>query len=625
MSQYPFPSSIAPLEPYYGKQLTEDESTWGSSSNPALPALRPGAASDVFMGASTSHNYEDEDQDFFEAMQYNTSGIAHDEYSFAENLEASWPSHVAQDPLQLPTNDISDQTLGRFDMSTAMSDPNYFSSIAASTNRVTQAVEVPTSLPPTELSNCLLIDPLSETSINALAVDSSYQGPAVATKASSHPRAAGSDDDDNDADDSSSDLRINMADKVPGRGGFQHAFLRDATEKSQGNVPDDSSLEATQRIPSSSLIEARVIAKPRKSRGKKQLNKSSTATEQVPPVFPEPDATYDFAVTDKDDVFLDPKPEAEFGTHESHLVKKVSDATRDLKVQNKPVSQTLPTLGQQRVLWHPPADDHSIPTTPAHYKICFDLLVRAIDYSGEDVVERRDSKEFQRRWIDREHYDPGFVQVLAKQVLDTMIDVHRNGWTYYVQDPAFRLMYHKTMYFTFRDRFNVTALVLKYSKTTCDGILKGQRLYDVIGNSYHLETRVTSNKKANSDRAIKLAKIKKEEEATGQKVAKRTHDANEEEEPSDQANSSKKPRKRAIVSGGTHLPAEAPYTVSSGLIAESATNTIAKVPRSRAVGRGSAKTSKKRSTKIAASKSPVLDDDSAEIALGNDTRNSGTS
>ena len=93
----------------------------------------------------------------------------------------------------------------------------------------------------------------------------------------------------------------------------------------------------------------------------------------------------------------------------------------------------------------------------------------------------------------------------------------------------FRKHYYKTKYFTFRERFNLVALILKvdyqtlqtsrfsltsaqHSKTTCNDLLKGQRLYDVIGNSYHLETRVTSNKRANAERAIRLAKVKTQEE-----------------------------------------------------------------------------------------------------------------
>ncbi|KAJ4343407.1 hypothetical protein N0V95_006669 [Ascochyta clinopodiicola] len=604
MSQHPSPWSSVSIEPYFDHQSTEGESFWGRSNNPTLPAFRTGAADDTFMGAGAVYDYEDEGQDFFETMEYNTSGTMYDGHSSANNLGASWSSPVAQDPLQLPTNSISDHTLGHFDIPTAMSDPEYFGRIAALTGGVARDVGLPGSLQSTELSN----------------VDFSYQGPNITTKASSCLREAGSNDEGNDTDGSISDLRQNMVDTASEHGGLQQALIQDTTEKSHGIVPDHSSLEATPKMPSLSPIEVRAIAKPRKSRGKKFASKSPTIAHQVTPVFPEPDAMYDFAVTDKDDVFLDPKPEAEFGTHEAHLVKKISDATQYLKEQGKQSSQVLPIPGQQQVLWHPPAGDHSIPTTPAHYKICFDLLVRAIDYSGEDVVEKRDSKEFQRRWIDREHYDPGFVQVLAKQVLDTMIDVHRNGWTYYVQDPAFRLLYHKTMYFTFRDRFNVTALVLKYSKTTCDGILKGQRLYDVIGNSYHLETRVTSNKKANSDRAIRLARVKKEEELVEQKVTKHARDADDgdkDEVLNDQTNSLKKPKKRAKVTGGTRLSENTADSAPSGSTVEPLTDAIAKLPRSRAktassVGRGSAKSTRKRSKKAGPFESPALHDESAQ-------------
>lgn len=145
------------------------------------------------------------------------------------------------------------------------------------------------------------------------------------------------------------------------------------------------------------------------------------ATIEQTSLFQEPDASYNFTVTDKNDIFLDPKLEGNFGKHDPHLAKKVSDAVKALKESgSKPKEQHLhpsPTPGHHQVLWQPPVGDYSIPRTSAHYKICFDLLVKAIDYSGEEVAEKRDTVEFQRRWIKRDYYGQGFVQVLAKQVL----------------------------------------------------------------------------------------------------------------------------------------------------------------------------------------------------------------
>ncbi|KAF9690568.1 hypothetical protein EKO04_011423 [Ascochyta lentis] len=573
MSQYPSPWSSAPTEPYYGLQSTQSGSFSGSSSNPTPPALRAGAASDYFMSAGTPYDYThdpsiDGDVGFSATAQNIAPSVTYDGYQPVSSLGSVWPSSGTHAPPHLPFSNVNPaQTLGQFDMSTAMSDPNYFGRIASLTEE------------------------------------------------------AGQDE----------------------HGGLQQATLGDDTENRRDTMSEIQFSQVTPRMPSPSPNEGHVTANPRKARGKTSTSKKSDP-EQISPVFTEPDATYDFAVTDKDDVFLDPKPVAEFGTHEPHLVQKVSDAARDLKKQEQRDLQTSTIPGHQQALWHSPRNDFSIPTTPTQYNVCFDLLVKAIDYVGEDVVEKRNTKEFQRRWIDREHYDEGFVQALAKQVLDTMIDVHQNGWTYYVQDPSFRLMYHKTMYFTFRDRFNVTALVLKYSKTTCDGILKGQRLYDVIGNSYHLETRVTSNKKANSDRAVRLAMIKETEKNSGKTRTKRARNAGEDEGLSNETKVPTKPSKRTKVAGGTRLSADASnhesavsateHPTKASRVAATQVRTDVVKSRSRAatassVGRRSTKTSKKRSKKATASESIIPDDDSAlpnsaEVSPGDGARNHPT-
>lgn len=155
---------------------------------------------------------------------------------------------------------------------------------------------------------------------------------------------------------------------------------------------------------------------PRKRRSKRPVApKKAPAEAEEAPGFPGP--VYDFFVSDKDDVFLDPKLGGEFGKHDPHLSKKVSDAAKALKSQEGQHSQVPHIPGHQQVLWSPPVNDYSIPTKPEHYEICLNLLINAIGYAGEEVTEKRDTKEFKSRWIERKHYDTDFVEVLAKQVL----------------------------------------------------------------------------------------------------------------------------------------------------------------------------------------------------------------
>lgn len=193
-------------------------------------------------------------------------------------------------------------------------------------------------------------------------------------------------------------------------------------------------------------------------------------------------------------------------------------------------------------------------------------------------------------------------------------------------------MYHKTMYFTFRDRFNVTALVLKvsvptlhnsdrtltleqHSKTTCNDLMKGQRLYDIIGNSYHLETRVTSNKKANADRAMRLAKSKEQdasEKAASQKArTKRSRDADDDEESSLEDVAPEKPRKQRKVNGRTgHLSDSEVAGVQAHLSSKTAGRASTKTSRSKVpIARKASRL--QRRTQIVALKGAILRDRSA--------------
>lgn len=97
--------------------------------------------------------------------------------------------------------------------------------------------------------------------------------------------------------------------------------------------------------------------------------------------------------------------------------------------------------------------------------------------------------------------------------------------------------------------------------------MKGQRLYDVIGNSYHLETRVTSNKKANRDRALRLAaeKLTRENIETGvapDHTGTKRHNEEDSEWSNDGSMCVTKPNKRNKMNAGVFLSANAPIVVS---------------------------------------------------------------
>src|SRR5689334_801392 len=75
------------------------------------------------------------------------------------------------------------------------------------------------------------------------------------------------------------------------------------------------------------------------------------------------------------------------------------------------------------------------------------------------------TKSLLKPWPDKYWYVCNFPNVVEstyeRHLQDAITAVHRYGWTHYVLDPAFRNDYEKTKYFTFRERFNLVAGVLK--------------------------------------------------------------------------------------------------------------------------------------------------------------------
>ncbi|KAF1846363.1 uncharacterized protein K460DRAFT_284401 [Cucurbitaria berberidis CBS 394.84] len=198
----------------------------------------------------------------------------------------------------------------------------------------------------------------------------------------------------------------------------------------------------------------------------------------------------------------------------SDKMKKAGLIIREQKKQTDPASQLGANVSIvdsangvtiTGVYWKAPTNDDTIPSTQAQINKCVQKLVEAIR-NNHECREKDDSKIFQNRWADSAtYYTVPEMKAVAQEVMTTMIDVHRNGWTKSIYDKEQRDLLQKTMLFTFKERFDCLVELLMCSKTTCQDLMKGERHYSIIGNPYALTNRTKSNKASNETKEVRIA------------------------------------------------------------------------------------------------------------------------
>lgn len=104
-----------------------------------------------------------------------------------------------------------------------------------------------------------------------------------------------------------------------------------------------------------------------------------------------------------------------------------------------------------------------------------------------------------------------YLAPLTTHPQDFITAIHTHGWTRTINDKHIRASIQKTMFCTFADRFEALLKLLAGSKRTCESILKGEKMANVVGNPWELDTRTTSNKNSNGVKGDKLQRATKRE------------------------------------------------------------------------------------------------------------------
>ncbi|KAJ4319239.1 hypothetical protein N0V94_004028 [Neodidymelliopsis sp. IMI 364377] len=178
--------------------------------------------------------------------------------------------------------------------------------------------------------------------------------------------------------------------------------------------------------------------------------------------------------------------------------------------------------------WDPPANDVTIPTTQADKETVVKDLVVAIKNNKGCLTLGTERQAFKTRWADGAiFFKESAIEAVAWRIFQLAIDVHQQGWTEPLSEPKMREDIYYSMSFSFADRMTIVKEVLMVSKPTCEHLLKGNRLQEIVGCPHTVFERIHGNSKSNTQKQKVLSDVKdrKLAETKGEPTKKRKLDA----------------------------------------------------------------------------------------------------
>jgi hypothetical protein len=154
-----------------------------------------------------------------------------------------------------------------------------------------------------------------------------------------------------------------------------------------------------------------------------------------------------------------------------------------------------------KVLFNSPSPDATIPTTPEEQQEIVKRLIKAIR-NTDGVRDIPHKPSFIHRWGKKSKYfSVGDFEKLGWLILRWVVQIHLDGWKYPIWDEKLRKAIQKTAGMTFKERIDAIINLLHHNKRTCEDLLKGEKLFTVIGIPLGLQSRVKQNKTQNGNRS----------------------------------------------------------------------------------------------------------------------------
>ena len=184
--------------------------------------------------------------------------------------------------------------------------------------------------------------------------------------------------------------------------------------------------------------------------------------------------------------------------------------------------------------WDPPVNDSTIPTTQAARENLVIELLSDIKNNKNCLKtnEQKDSQSFQNRWADGANfYAAPALEAVAWRLSELAIDVHQQGWVEPLSEPKLRDDIYYSMSFTFAERITLIRAVLQVSKSTCEDLIKGNRLQEVVGCPHTVFERIYGNNKSNRDKRATLSEHKAGKDQNAPKRKRDDEDAGSDVDP----------------------------------------------------------------------------------------------
>ncbi|KAF2822527.1 hypothetical protein CC86DRAFT_423720 [Ophiobolus disseminans] len=155
-------------------------------------------------------------------------------------------------------------------------------------------------------------------------------------------------------------------------------------------------------------------------------------------------------------------------------------------------------IGQAK--WSPPARDTTIPTTPKQEQIIVRCLFNA--FFNTNGANDTANSHYLKRFTPTSHtcYQPGLVEACAWEIFKHVKSLHTTGFTAPIFDAPTLDAIGQTALWTFEERMNMICDLLCHSKHNAVSLMKGEKIWTIVGAPHKLYTCNVVNKKSNKDR-----------------------------------------------------------------------------------------------------------------------------
>ncbi|OCL09661.1 hypothetical protein AOQ84DRAFT_220543 [Glonium stellatum] len=155
----------------------------------------------------------------------------------------------------------------------------------------------------------------------------------------------------------------------------------------------------------------------------------------------------------------------------------------------------------RRAKWHTPTSRKPLPSTDAEKQEIVVRLRQAI-LNTTDTKDKKGSA-YRKRWEDGTSYLVPHVEHVAWSILEEALNLHQHGFTAPMFDGSQDEAFDKDL--KFGKRIDALENLFKNWKSSCDAVMKGEKIAVYVAAPRHYYHRNGANQKSNARRATTIA------------------------------------------------------------------------------------------------------------------------